>query len=87
MRVFSAGDGSLRSQFLAYGADFRGSVTVSTLPESRPAIITGAGPGGGPRVRQWRFPPNLFHVTFTGSTLDRDFFAFDPAFRGGVFVG
>lgn len=41
-------------------------------------IVTGAGVGGGPHVR-------LF--TGAGDPTDVDFFAFDPAFRGGVFVG
>ena len=69
--------------FLAYGADFRGGVTLRVIEADRPAILTGAGPGGGPHVRQWRFPSN----NVTDFTLERDFFAFDPRFTGGIFVG
>ena len=41
-------------------------------------LLAGAGPGGSPRVR-------MLH----GETLEpeRDFFAFDLGYRGGVFVG
>jgi hypothetical protein len=44
---------------------------------SKGLLITGAGPGGGPHVR-------VFDVS-TGLPV-RDFFAYDPAFTGGVRV-
>jgi hypothetical protein len=50
---------------------------------TRNELITGPGPGGGPDVRVWGFTgtgPSLF------SGLGNEFFAFDPAFRGGVNV-
>ena len=43
-------------------------------PGGGPNIVTGAGAGGGPHVR-----------VFDGRTSD-GFFAYDPAFRGGVRV-
>ena len=46
-------------------------------------LATAAGPTGGPQLNLYRFG------TFHGGTmiLDDSFFAYDPAFPGGVFVG
>jgi len=49
-----------------------GDVNGDTIPE----IVTGAGPGSGPLVR----------ITTSGGTLLNQFYAFDPAFRGGINV-
>jgi hypothetical protein len=67
--------------FLAYDPSFSGGVTLAV--ESIDAggvvsLVTGAGPGGGPHVKVW--------VANSALTL-QSFFAFDPAFLGGVFVG
>jgi hypothetical protein len=43
-----------------------------------PDVITGAGPGGGPHVRVW---------SGVDGTELIGFFAYAPAFTGGVFVG
>ena len=45
--------------------------------DGTPDIITGAGPGGGPHVK-----------LFDGGTGSETYglMAFDPAFRGGIFV-
>jgi hypothetical protein len=69
--------------FLAYDSAFRGGVTVAVRSIDTNGTVTletGAGPGGGPHVKVWR-------VANSVATLQQDFFAFDPAFRGGVFVG
>ncbi len=86
VRVFN-GDGRLDSSFLAYDPAFRGGVTVAVVGPSDfgsppyfggQAILTGAGPGGGPLVGQWDSP---------ALPAFRGYYAFDPAFTGGVFVG
>ena len=83
VKVFHA-DGSLRFDFFAYENAFRGGVRVATgdvTGDGIDDIITGAGPGGGPRVR-------VFDGS-TGSPLDGtlgSFFAFDSTSRTGIFV-
>jgi hypothetical protein len=69
--------------FLAYDPSFFGGVTLAQHPlfsQNPDVIITGAGPGGGPHVKIWALSNNAV-------TLQSNFFAFDPAFIGGVFVG
>jgi hypothetical protein len=60
---------------------FRGGVRVAAVDRigsGRADIVVGFGPPGDPTVN-----------TFDGVTLQQidSFFAFDPAFKGGVFVG
>jgi hypothetical protein len=77
---FSGGLGGVsyvEKDYMAYDAGFLGGVNVAG---GLGGFITGAGPGGGPHVRIWQqfgFDVSVSH----------EFFAFDPAFRGGVFVG
>jgi serralysin len=81
VRVFSGtGAGELTS-FFAYPGFFGGvSVGVADLnADGRADVLTGAGPGGGPHVK-------AFDLTLASSEV-RSFFAFDPGFLGGVFVG
>ena len=66
------------TQSMAYDAGFLGGVNVVGRDNG---FITGAGPGGGPHVRIWE-PVGFFDVK-----VSSEFFAFDPAFTGGVFVG
>jgi len=80
VRVFSGRDGSLIDSFFAFEPSFVGGTTVAVAAlagNGRDQVIVGAGEGGGPRVR-------VFDAT--DSTLLRDFFAYDPSFRGGVNV-
>src|SRR5207253_3134921 len=88
VKVFNA-IGTFFGRFQAYDADFRGGVTVALTAGNPNAgsplkLLTGAGPGGGPHVRQWSFPYNLSADTPAAFVLERDFFAFDPAFTGGI---
>ncbi|MDW8264397.1 MAG: Ig-like domain repeat protein, partial [Gemmataceae bacterium] len=81
VRVFDAGGLTELASYYAYAPTFAGGVRVTTADlneDGRADIITGPGPGGQPDVRE-----------FDGLTLALldSFFAFDPAFRGGIFVG
>ena len=68
--------------FFAYDPAFAGGVSVASgdvTGDGVAELVTGAGPGGGPHVRVWSLG--------VGSVSEpAGFFAYDPAFRGGVFV-
>jgi hypothetical protein len=72
--------GGLVGEFIAYQASFRGGVTLAAQDvdgDGVAEIVTGTGAGGGPLVS-----------AFTAAGVaKRNFFAFDPAFLGGIFVG
>src|SRR5262249_21984946 len=80
VKVFSSA-GALLKSFFAYSPTFAGGVTVAARDvdgDGRADVVTGAGAGGGPHVRAFR-----------GTNLSplHSFFAFDPDFLGGVYVG
>lgn len=73
-------DGNPRSSLFAYQDGFYGGVRVAVGDfgaDDYGDFVTGAGPGGGPHVRVF---DGVSLVPITG------FFAFNPAFGGGVFV-
>ncbi len=70
-----------RADFFGYESTFRGGINVATgdtTGSGHDNVILGTGFGGGPRVR-----------ILDGKTFAplQDFFAYEPSFRGGVFVG
>lgn len=80
VKVFDGRTGGLVQEWMAYDVNFTGGVSIAAWRGRNVAtgfVVTGAGEGGGPHVRTW----NSTTADSTGS-----FFAFDPAFRGGVNV-
>jgi hypothetical protein len=85
-QVFPAGGVNLIRYFLAYDANIHGGVRVAAgnfngmlNAQGQPDhddIVTATGPGDAPNVR-------IFSGT-NPNVLLRSFFAYDPAFRGGV---
>jgi len=79
VRTFE-GDGTLKTSFSAYEPAFFGGARVAAADlngDGVAEVITGAGPGGGPHVRV---------ATAAGGRI-ADFFAYNPRFGGGVYVG
>jgi hypothetical protein len=82
VEVFSGADGSLLRSFMAFASSYAGGVRVAVIADlnsnGSPEIITSTGPGAAPELR-----------LFDGATLAKldDFYAFDPRFLGGVFIG
>jgi hypothetical protein len=79
--VFSGKDGSLLMNFFAYDRHFTGGVRVAAGDvngDGHADIVCGAGPGGGPDV-----------TVFSGADGRRllNFFAYNPAFSNGIYVG
>src|SRR5947208_12900568 len=80
VRLIDPATGQQQSSIVAYDPSFRGGVRVALGDlngDGIAEIITGAGPGGGPHVK-----------VFDGRTGEglTSFFAYDPAFRGGISV-
>ena len=74
-------DGSSLS-FFAYDPTYTGGVRVALGDlngDGTNEVICGAGVGGGPNVR-------VFSVTPSRATMVANFFAFEPVFKGGVYV-
>ncbi len=80
VKVFDGTTFALLYDFMAYDPNFAGGVSVASgdvFGIGQNDIITGAGPGGGPQVN-----------VYDGSDLApiTSFFAYNPAFAGGVNV-
>jgi uncharacterized repeat protein (TIGR01451 family) len=85
VRAFSLAGGGLTeiAGFFAYHPLFTGGVNVAVGDvngDSVDDIVTGAAASGGPHVR-------AFSMAGGGLTEVASFYAYDPSFIGGVFVG
>jgi uncharacterized repeat protein (TIGR01451 family) len=83
VRAFSLAAGGVTevASFFAYDPAFTGAVHVAAADltgDGVAEIITGAGPGGSPHVRAFGVAGGVAEVA--------SFFAYDPAFGGGVYV-
>src|SRR5262249_10519415 len=82
VEVFSGADGALIRSFMAFGSSYGAGVRVAVIGDvngdGTPEIVAATGPSWGPAVR-----------LLDGASLAAldDFYAFDPRFLGGVFVG
>jgi subtilisin-like proprotein convertase family protein len=83
VRAFDMADGGAEvASFYAYAPTFTGGLTVAVGDvngDGMDDIVTGAGPGGGPHVR-------AFTLAGGGLSEIASFFAYAPAFTGGVNV-
>lgn len=80
VRIFNKDGNLIHPGFFAYDTAFRGGVNVAVGDlngDDTMEIVAGAGVGGGPHVR-------VFNKD--GKVINPGFFAYDPAFRGGVNV-
>lgn len=88
VRIYSLADGAaeLRADFFAFDPAFRGGARVAVGDvngDGAPDLVVAAGVGGGPRVAIF---DGKTVETATPLRLVSDFFAFAPAFTGGVNV-
>ena len=94
VKVFSGANLSELFSFFAYDPRFAGGVRVAAgdiTGDGTPDIITAPGPGGGPHVRV--FDGSVPQTSGLGMDISAtqgnplgSFFAYNPAFLGGVFV-
>jgi hypothetical protein len=84
VRLFHASGAPLGSGFMAYDPAFTGGVRVAACDvdgDGRDEIVTSPGAGGGPHIR-------VLRLDVSGNPVAElaGFYAYHPAFTGGVFV-
>ena len=80
VKIFDGKTLAVLASFYAYDQAFQGGVSVSAYDYNHDGTLdlaTGAGPGGSPHVK-------IFDGT--NFSLLKSFYAYDQAFKGGVFV-
>jgi hypothetical protein len=86
VRAFSQNGAPFQNiSFMAYDPSFSGGVFVAAgdlFGDGQDEIVTGAGAGGGPHVRVFRYDKDQNVLTAVGG----GFMAYNPAFPGGVHV-
>jgi len=83
VRVFNNDGSNANLDVAAYDASFKGGVWVATGDvdgDGKDEVITGAGPGGGPHVKIFKYVNGALVQQGGG------FMAYDPGFAGGVRV-
>jgi len=80
VEVFDGASGNMLANFLALAPKFKGGVTLAAGDvdgDGLADVIAGTGPGATPLVQ-----------VFSGADFSpiRSFYAFDPSFKGGVYV-
>ena len=89
VKVFDGADLQVLFSFFAYDPGFTGGVRVAAGlidGDGVPDIVTGPGPGGGPHVRVFTGLVSQGTVPAQFDDILGSFFAYDPAFLGGVYV-
>lgn len=95
VRVFDGRTGGVLADFFAFEETFRGGVRVAAGDvdgdgDGPAEVVVGAGPGGGPRVSVFGSisapPPGESSDGSPRPAPVASFLAYDPAFRGGVYV-
>ena len=82
LRVLDGASGATLIDLNVYEPSFRGGLYVAlgdVNGDGKADVITGTGDGGAPRVR-------VLDGATLGQTVLRDYFAYEPSFRGGVLV-
>ncbi len=82
IKIVDGQTGKTLNDFFVYEPSFTGGISISVgdiNSDGRDDIITGTGVGGGPRVR-------VLDGASLGNRIQKDFFAYEDSFRGGVLV-
>src|SRR5439155_17448706 len=88
VKVFDGATGQQIASFMAFDPSFHGGVRVAAGDfngDGRADVVAAAGPGGGPHVLVYDVQAAITNAA-AGLGVLRSFMAYDPNFRGGVWV-